>query len=93
METYIEGSRIDPEDWIPLLLNVYDTLSSIVQEFGVWITVVGAGAYAIHVEPFCLLYNSSVFLDTFNHFLSTLRFIFCVNKYLFLEPMRGFIHP
>lgn len=42
--------RAKPEEWIPLLLDSYEIVSTIAKRFNVEVVVAGAGAYAFHVE-------------------------------------------
>ena len=42
--------KASPREWLPLLLEAYDTVGEVAGKLGVGVVVAGAGAYALHVE-------------------------------------------
>ena len=44
------GARARPEEWIPLLLNIYEDLTLLLKDYKAMPVVAGAGVYALHVE-------------------------------------------
>ena len=45
-----QAARVEPGEWVPLLLDAYEILSTITKHFGVGVVVAGASAYAVQVE-------------------------------------------
>jgi len=44
------GTKARPEEWIPLLLDIYEDLTLLLKDYRATPVVAGAGAYALHVE-------------------------------------------
>lgn len=44
------GAKVEPGEWLPLLLYSYNILKRMARRFSSEVVVAGAGAYAVHVE-------------------------------------------